>query len=45
MYGISLKMSLVMPSKDIALDSHKDLRFVAGSSFAQSSSREGLKYF
>ena len=42
MYGISLKMSLVVPSKDISFESHKDSSFVVSSRVAQSGSREGL---
>ena len=42
MYGISLKMSLVVPSKDISFDSHKDSRFLVSSTVAQSGSRAGL---
>ena len=42
MYGISLKMPLVVPSKDISFDSHEDLRFVVSSRVVQSGIREGL---
>ena len=42
MYGISLKISLVVPSKDIAFDSHKDSRFVISARVAESGSREEL---